>query len=150
MLFPTPAPLIATAQILYAVAAESQGYSLTKASVIIPSFCCCQPTLTNLQENCWFFASMIQDILIRNFGGQYQSGFLNHPKLVNRRRALILSLAYREFSREVDDGVDAVLKVTALIGDSALANTVKSCMDILREHHVRSLALHQMFGACTD
>ena len=43
MLFPTPAPLIATAQILYAVAAESQGYSLTKASVDISSFCCCQP-----------------------------------------------------------------------------------------------------------
>jgi len=93
---------------------------------------------------------MIQDILIRNFGGQYQSGLLNHPKLANQRRALILSLAYREFSREVDDGVDAVLKVTALIGDSALANTVKSCMDTLREQHVRNLALHQMFRACAD
>jgi hypothetical protein len=33
MLFPTPAPLIATAQILYAIAVESQDYSLTKGRV---------------------------------------------------------------------------------------------------------------------
>ena len=28
--FPTPTPLIAAAQILYAIATESQGYGLTK------------------------------------------------------------------------------------------------------------------------
>jgi hypothetical protein len=30
MVFPTPVPLLVTAQILYAVATVSQGYSLTK------------------------------------------------------------------------------------------------------------------------
>lgn len=41
MLFPTPAPLIATAQILYDIAAESQYYSLTKVrrsiKLLLPS-----------------------------------------------------------------------------------------------------------------
>jgi len=33
MKFPTPAPLIATAQVLYAIAVESQEYNLTKVGV---------------------------------------------------------------------------------------------------------------------
>jgi len=37
MSFGTPPPLTATAQILYAVEAESQGYKLTKARVAVPS-----------------------------------------------------------------------------------------------------------------
>ncbi|KAF8310438.1 uncharacterized protein EI90DRAFT_1221049 [Cantharellus anzutake] len=60
MVFPTPAPLIAAAQILYAIAAESPGYKLTK-------------------ENCWFFASTIQEVLVRGFRGVYERGSLNHP-----------------------------------------------------------------------
>jgi hypothetical protein len=33
MMFPKPAPLIATARILYAIAVESQGYSITKVGM---------------------------------------------------------------------------------------------------------------------
>jgi len=37
MSFGTPPPLIATAQILYAIETESQGYKLTKVCVAAPS-----------------------------------------------------------------------------------------------------------------
>jgi len=37
MSFGTPPPLISTAQILYAVEAESQGYKLTQVRVAVPS-----------------------------------------------------------------------------------------------------------------
>ena len=40
MTFPNPAPLIATARILYAIAAESQGYSLTKVRMLM-ALCSC-------------------------------------------------------------------------------------------------------------
>jgi hypothetical protein len=140
MLFPTPAPLIATAQILYAVAAESQDYRLDKVTISISHTCYRQSELTCFQENCWFFASVIQEILVRNFGAQYQSGDLNHPTLANQRRALIVTHAYRELSREVDSGTDAVLKLTELISDSDLASVVKSCIDTLKEQHVRKLS----------
>ncbi|KAF8338070.1 uncharacterized protein EI90DRAFT_2537240 [Cantharellus anzutake] len=62
IIFPTPAPLIAAAQILDAVTAESPRFKLTKG-------------------NCWFFSSTIQEMLTLKFGGQYGIGSLNHPKI---------------------------------------------------------------------
>ena len=92
---------------------------------------------------------------MRIFGAQYQNGRLNHPKLANQRRAQILGRAEREFSRDfsrdfshdVDRGMDAVLKLTALISDPALTNAVKSRVDNLKDQHVRKLMHLQMFGA---
>jgi hypothetical protein len=40
MSFGIPPPLIAAAQILYAVETESQGYKLTKVCVAVPSSFC--------------------------------------------------------------------------------------------------------------
>lgn len=86
-----------------------------------------------MQENCWFFTSMIQDILVRNFGAQYQSGSLNQPTLAKGRRTLILTQAYREARNH------GLLKMAILIGDSTLANGVKSCLDALEVARVREL-----------
>ena len=89
------------------------------------------------QENCWFFTSAIQDILVRNFGGQYESGSLNHPTLANERRAKILAHAYQEASREADRVSDALLKVVSLLEDSTLADGIKSSLKTLKKAHVR-------------
>jgi len=92
----------------------------------------------NEQENCWFFTSAIQDILVRNFGAQYESGSLNHPTLANERRGKILAHAYQEASREVDRVSDALLKVvTLLLEDSTLADGITSFLKTLKEAHVR-------------
>lgn len=47
-----------------------------------------------VQENCWFFASMIQEVLIGKFEGQYETGSLNQPRLGKQRRASILRRVY--------------------------------------------------------
>ena len=47
MTFPNPAPLIATAPILYAIAVESRGYSLTKVRMFMAS-CSCWLTSRNV------------------------------------------------------------------------------------------------------
>jgi hypothetical protein len=73
---------------------------------------------------------------VRNFGARFASGALNHPALANERRALILAHAYRETRHEVNRGLDAVLTLLSLIGDSTLANGVNSCLDALGEAHV--------------
>lgn len=82
---------------------------------------------------------MIQEILVRYFGAQYESGSLNHPTLAKERRTLVLTQAYREASREFDSGLDTVLKLATLIGDPTLSNGVKSCLDVLRDVHVSKL-----------
>ena len=89
------------------------------------------------QENCWFFTSAIQDILVRNFGAQYESGRLNHPTLANERREKILAHACQEASREADHVSDALLKVITLLEDSTLADGIKTFLKALKEAHVR-------------
>jgi hypothetical protein len=80
MLFPAPASLIATAQILYDIAAGSQYYRFNGSN----AFDQVVTALTNVQVNCWFFMSMIHEILVRNLECKYRSGHLNHHKLVNQ------------------------------------------------------------------
>jgi hypothetical protein len=87
---------------------------------------------------------------VRNFGAQYQSGVLNHPTLANQRRALIVRDAYREHRCEVDRGMDVLLQLVDLIGDSDLVRRVKSCVDTLKYQHVRKPILHQNFGTDAD
>jgi hypothetical protein len=79
---------------------------------------------------------MIQEILAKYFGAQFASGTLNHPTLANERRALVLAHAYRAVRSEVDRGLNSVLKLTRFIGDSTLANGVKSCLGDLQVTHV--------------
>ena len=78
---------------------------------------------------------MIQDILVRNFGALYKSGSLNHPALAKGRRTLILAQAYCEAGNEFDH---ELLKMAELIGDSALADVVKFCLDALKDAQVRA------------
>lgn len=87
---------------------------------------------------------MIQAILIRIFGAQYQSGHLNHPKLANQRRIPILSRAYRESVRDVDLGMGIVLQLTALLGYSDLTNALKFYIDTLKDQLVRKLMHFQV------
>jgi hypothetical protein len=150
MSFTTPPPLIAAAQVLYAVAAESQGYSLTKVSADMAHFPCRSLILKNPQENCWFFASMIQELLIRNFGGRYDTGSLHRPNLAKERRVMILGHTYREASREFERGSTVLMKITTLIGDSTLAEAVRTCIKTLREQHVRELTTCRRLCTNTD
>lgn len=86
---------------------------------------------------------MIQDILVRNFGAQFTSGALNSPTLAIKRRALVLTQAYREVRREIDRGLEAVLTLTRLMGSSTFTNGVKSCLRALEKEHVSLLARRQ-------
>ena len=150
MSFTNPPPLIAVAQVLYAVAAESQGYSLTKVSADMAHFPCQSLTLRNIQENCWFFASMIQEVLIRNFGGRYDTGSLHRPNLAKERRMMILDHTYREASREFERGSAVLTKITTLIGDSTLAEAVRTCINTVIEQHVRELTSCRRLCTNTD
>ena len=140
MSFVIPLPLTATAHILYAVETESQGYKLTKV-------CCCDLLISwtlipcNVQENCWFFTSMIQDILMRNFGGQYESGILNHPTLANERRMQILSDAYKEASRVTNRASDALLRLITLLDSSSLSDRIKYFINSFNYARVRMLMI---------
>jgi hypothetical protein len=82
---------------------------------------------------------MIQDILMRNFGGQYDSGNLNHPTLANERRVQILSRAYKEASLGVNRTSDALLRLIALLDDSSLSDGIKSFIHAIKDARVRVL-----------
>ncbi|KAF8310431.1 uncharacterized protein EI90DRAFT_1220647 [Cantharellus anzutake] len=116
MVFPTPAPLIAAAQIMYAIAAESPGYKLTK-------------------ENCWFFASTIQEMLMRMFGAKYEKGLLNHPTIGPSRREPIKVLTYPHIAKEINDTSETILRFARLLPDSKLAKAVKFVLDAVKNHH---------------
>ncbi|KAF8322829.1 uncharacterized protein EI90DRAFT_3019991 [Cantharellus anzutake] len=116
IVFPTPAPLIAAAQILYAIAAESPGYKLTK-------------------ENCWFFASTIQEVLVRGFGGVYERGSLNHPTIGAGKRDGIKDLAYSHLEKQINDKSEAILRYANLIAESKLTQAIKSVLDAVKYHH---------------
>jgi hypothetical protein len=73
---------------------------------------------------------------MRNFGAQYENGSLNHPRLANERRALILEQAYREPRREFDRISVALLNLTTLVADSMVADAVKDFLDTLKAVHV--------------
>jgi len=75
---------------------------------------------------------------MRSFGARYEKGTLNHAKLADKRRRIIMSNAYDQFSREINRASDVVLKLVALIHDTALAKAIKSCLDHLKYHHVCS------------
>jgi hypothetical protein len=87
---------------------------------------------------------MIQELLVKYFGAQFTSGTLNHPTLANERRELILAHAYREAKRDIDRGLDAVLKLVTLIGDSDLTVGIKSSLGVLLKAHVSLLIIHKV------
>jgi hypothetical protein len=69
---------------------------------------------------------MIQDILMRNFGGRYDSGNLNHPTLANERRMQILRQAYKEANRVADRASDDLLRIIVLIDNPSLSDGIKA------------------------
>ena len=77
---------------------------------------------------------------MRNFGGQYERGNLNHPTLANERRLQILHQAYNEANRVVDRASDALLRLIALLDNSSLSD-VKSFIDAFRDARVRVLMI---------
>ncbi|KAF8322848.1 uncharacterized protein EI90DRAFT_2401505 [Cantharellus anzutake] len=116
MIFPTPVPLVAAAQVLYAIAAESPGYKLTK-------------------ENCWFFASVIQEMLLRRFGAKYARGSLNHPTIGAERRDRITVLTYSHIAKDINANPETIIKFADLMVDSRLRKAVKSVLDTVKQHH---------------
>jgi len=78
---------------------------------------------------------------MRNFGGQYESGNLNHPTLANERRLQILHQAYDEASRVADRASDALLRLIALLDDSSLLDAIKPFIDAFRDARVRVLMI---------
>jgi len=78
---------------------------------------------------------------MRNFGGQYESGILNHPTLANERRTQILGHAYKEASRVADRASDALLRLIVLLDNSKLSDEIKSFIDAFKDAHVRVLVI---------
>jgi len=78
---------------------------------------------------------------MKNFGGQYESGVLNHPTLANERRLQILHQAYNEANRVVDRASDALLRLIALLDNSILSDGIKSFIDAFRDARVRVLMI---------
>ncbi|KAF8320191.1 uncharacterized protein EI90DRAFT_3080894 [Cantharellus anzutake] len=111
MVFPTPALLIVAAQILYAIAAEAPDYKLTK-------------------ENCWFFASTAQEMLVRMFGAKYERGSLNHPTIGSERRERIKILTYSHITKGINNKSETILRFARLIADSKLTTAVKFVLNI--------------------
>jgi len=78
---------------------------------------------------------------MRNFGGQYDSGILNHPTLANERRMQILSHAYKEASRVADRASDALLKLITLLDNSSLSDGIESFVHAYKDARVRVLMM---------
>lgn len=78
---------------------------------------------------------------MRNFGGQYDSGNLNHPTLANERRLQILRQAYREASRVADRASDALLRLTTFLDDSRLSDGIKSFINAFKDARVSVLMI---------
>jgi hypothetical protein len=79
------------------------------------TFCCWRPSvLKDVPENCWFFVSIIQEAFMKNYGGRYESGSLNHPELGKERCERILT--------EISD-VKARSEGASVSGPIASANT---------------------------
>lgn len=83
---------------------------------------------------------------MRCFGAQFETGILNHPTLANGRRTQILTLAFLELHRKADHMSDALLRLIALLGDSSLADGVKSFLNILKEALVRESKFSSVAG----
>ncbi|KAF8322839.1 uncharacterized protein EI90DRAFT_3019997 [Cantharellus anzutake] len=96
MIFPTPVPLIAAAQVLYAIAAESPGYKLTK------------------------------EMLLRRFGAKYERGSLNHPTIGAERRDRITVLTYSHIAKDINANPETIIKFADLMADSRLRKAVNS------------------------
>ncbi|KAF8322846.1 uncharacterized protein EI90DRAFT_3077524, partial [Cantharellus anzutake] len=115
MVFPTPALLIVAAQILYAIAAEAPDYKLTK-------------------ENCWFFASTAQEMLVRMFGAKYERGSLNHPTIGSERRERIKVLTYSHITKDINNKLETILSFADSMDDSKLRKAIKSVLDTIKHH----------------
>ncbi|KAF8320198.1 uncharacterized protein EI90DRAFT_2610070 [Cantharellus anzutake] len=115
MVFPTPAPLIVAAQILYAIAAEAPDYKLTK-------------------ENCWFFASTTQEMLVRMFGAKYERGSLNHSTIGSERRERIKVLTYSHITKDINNKLETIPSFADSMDDSKLRKAIKSVLDTIKHH----------------
>jgi len=78
---------------------------------------------------------------MRNFGGQYEIGILNHPTLANERRMQILSHSYEEASRVANRASDALVMLIALLNNSSLSDGIKSFIHAFKDAHVRPLII---------
>lgn len=95
---PPPPTLRDLAELLNLIEEFSPDYDLMKVSVLnnflaflyhlfstaSSSYC-----FTPFQANCWFFASVVEEIMSSIFGGTYQKGALGHPNLGREKRAQI-------------------------------------------------------------
>jgi hypothetical protein len=94
MAFPNPIPITAIAHILYTVEAESPHYNLFDVRGVLP--CHLLLNFKNVQENCWFYVSIIQEIFAKNFGAQYEIGSLNHSGLASECRARVIQTCQKD------------------------------------------------------
>jgi len=78
---------------------------------------------------------------MRNFGGQYENGILNHPTLANARRMQILGHAYKEASLVADRASDVLLMLITLLNNSTLLDGIKSFIHAFKDAHVRVLMI---------
>ena len=136
LVFPVPVPLSSVGRVLRVIASESQSYSLTKVS----EFSLAKYGVPSLhiitQENCWFFASIIQELLLLHFGAKYEHGELNHPNLLKDRRFTIKSQLLPDFEARLMDVSNPIVRLINLIGSSQLNDAVDLLLGIVNEYRV--------------
>ena len=141
MAFPTPASLPAVGRILHEIAAESQQYSLNSVCLFFRRIIYLAQS-DSRKENCWFFASIIQEMFLLNFGSEYTMGAINHPTFGKARRELIKSKFYSEISSEISYISDAIFKLSNAISNPELSETAEVLCNVIRLHYVSCLWCH--------
>ena len=136
LVFPVPASLSSVGRVLRVIDSESQNYSLTKVS----EFSLTKYGVPSLhfitQENCWFFASVVQELLILNFGASYEHGKLNHPDLVKDGRSTIKFRLLTGFEARLTEFSSPIVRLIDFIGGSQLSEGVNLLLGIVNEYHV--------------
>ncbi|KAF8319815.1 WD40-repeat-containing domain protein [Cantharellus anzutake] len=115
MEFPTKPSLLDIGKVIASIASESQAYRLSR-------------------ENCWFFASITQDLFMRCFDAHYDRGQLNHPDLVRQLRVTIRSRVYRDELR-LGDLLQPIKQFAQDIGDVELTGAVYFALRIIVQCH---------------
>lgn len=97
------------------------------------------------KENCWFFVSIVQEILALNFAGVFRDGkTLKHPGWAPDCRVAIKRRCYAE--TEILDqtpvATEDIKQLFNTMGDHDLRTTFGRVIDILLRQHVKFQSSH--------
>ena len=135
--FNVPAPLKFLAKALDVIRDESMTYALSKVRSSFMQRC---RRLITLQENCWFFVSIIQEVAVQFLGGRFSKpGKLNDPTLARRRRKVIKEKLYTVLPAAVPTLVSEIESLVVVSRDELLINAFRHLARIIEAQDVRAL-----------